>query len=88
MEYRQLGNSGFKVPVLSLGTATFGGEGEFFKAWGQTDVAEAMRMIDLCLDNDIIRHRRRLLLRCFRKHSRPGNQGPSRQGLDLYQSHL
>ena len=34
MEYRQLGGSGFKVPVLSLGTGTFGGGGEFFKAWG------------------------------------------------------
>ncbi len=53
MEYRQLGKSGFKVPVLSFGTATFGGEGEFFKAWGQTNVAEATRMIDLCLDNGV-----------------------------------
>jgi aryl-alcohol dehydrogenase-like predicted oxidoreductase len=33
MEYRQLGGAGFKVPVLSLGTATFGGSGEFFKAF-------------------------------------------------------
>ena len=33
MEYRQLGGSGFKVPVLSLGTGTFGGGNEFFKAW-------------------------------------------------------
>ena len=39
MEYRQLGGSGFKVPVLSLGTGTFGGGGEFFKPWGATDVA-------------------------------------------------
>jgi aryl-alcohol dehydrogenase-like predicted oxidoreductase len=37
MEYRQLGGSGFIVPVLSLGTGTFGGRGEFFKAWGVTD---------------------------------------------------
>ena len=50
MEYRQLGGSGFKVPVLSLGTGTFGGGGEFFKAWGATDVAEASRMIDICLE--------------------------------------
>src|SRR5262245_47821498 len=41
MDYRQLGGSGFKVPVLSLGTGTFGGGNEFFKAWGATEVAEA-----------------------------------------------
>ncbi len=50
MEYRQLGASGFKVPVLSFGTGTFGGGGELFKAWGQTDVAEASRLVDICLD--------------------------------------
>ncbi len=50
MEYRQLGGSGFKVPVLSLGTGTFGGGSEFFKAWGKTDVAEASRLIDICLE--------------------------------------
>jgi len=31
MDYRQLGGSGFRVPVLSLGIATFGGEGECFR---------------------------------------------------------
>jgi aryl-alcohol dehydrogenase-like predicted oxidoreductase len=50
MEYRQLGNSGLRVPVLSLGTATFGGGNDFFKAWGNTQVQEATRMLDLCLD--------------------------------------
>jgi aryl-alcohol dehydrogenase-like predicted oxidoreductase len=50
MEYRQLGASGFKVPVLSLGTGTFGGGTEFFKAWGASDVAEATRLVDICLD--------------------------------------
>ncbi|WP_321842016.1 aldo/keto reductase [Paraburkholderia bannensis] len=50
MEHRFLGASGFKVPVLSFGTGTFGGKGEFFEAWGATDVAEASRLIDICLD--------------------------------------
>jgi len=50
MEYRQLGASGLKVPVLSFGTATFGGGNEFFKAWGNTQAAEASRMVDLCFD--------------------------------------
>jgi aryl-alcohol dehydrogenase-like predicted oxidoreductase len=48
MEYRQLGGSGLKVPALSFGVATFGGGTEFFRAWGDTDVAEARRLIDIC----------------------------------------
>jgi len=50
MEYRQLGYSGLKVPALSFGTGTFGGGGEFFKAWGSSDVAEATRLVDVCLE--------------------------------------
>jgi len=50
MEYRLLGHSGLKVPVLSLGTATFGGDNEFFGRWGQTDVNEATRLVEICLD--------------------------------------
>jgi aryl-alcohol dehydrogenase-like predicted oxidoreductase len=50
MEFRQLGRSGLKVPVLSFGTGTFGGSGEFFRAWGASDVAEATRLVDVCLD--------------------------------------
>jgi aryl-alcohol dehydrogenase-like predicted oxidoreductase len=50
MEYRQLGGSGLRVPVLSFGTATFGGGNEFFKAWGATQVDEARKLVDLCLD--------------------------------------
>ena len=53
MEYRQLGRSGLTVPVLSFGTGTFGGTNEFFQRWGQTDVAEATRMVDLCLDSGV-----------------------------------
>jgi aryl-alcohol dehydrogenase-like predicted oxidoreductase len=50
MEFRQLGASGFKVPVLSLGTGTFGGGNEFFRAWGNSDVEEATRLVDICLE--------------------------------------
>jgi len=50
MEFRQLGGSGFKVPVLSFGTGTFGGKGELFNAWGASDVAEATRLVDICLE--------------------------------------
>ena len=50
MEYRQLGGSGFKVPALSLGTGTFGGGGDFFKAWGSTDAEGARRLLDICID--------------------------------------
>jgi aryl-alcohol dehydrogenase-like predicted oxidoreductase len=48
MEYRLLGGSGLKVPVLSYGTATFAGEGD--TAWGNTPVAEATRLVDIALD--------------------------------------
>lgn len=50
MEYRLLGGTGFSVPVLTMGTGTFGGTNEFFKAWGQTDQAEATRLVDVCLE--------------------------------------
>ena len=50
MEYRNLGASGLKVSALSFGTGTFGGTGPLFGAWGNTDVAEARRLIDVCLD--------------------------------------
>ena len=53
MEFRQLGGSGFKVPFLSLGTGTFGGGNDFFKAWGSTDSAGASRLIDVCLDHGL-----------------------------------
>jgi aryl-alcohol dehydrogenase-like predicted oxidoreductase len=50
MEYRQLGGSGLMVSVLSFGAATFGGGNEFFRAWGSSDVAEARRLVDICLE--------------------------------------
>jgi aryl-alcohol dehydrogenase-like predicted oxidoreductase len=50
MEYRRLGGSGLSVPALSFGTGTFGGKGELFAAWGTTDVKEATRLVDICLE--------------------------------------
>lgn len=51
MEFRLLGGSGLKVPVLSFGAGTFGGKHEFFDAWGATgDIAEARKMVDICLE--------------------------------------
>jgi aryl-alcohol dehydrogenase-like predicted oxidoreductase len=50
MEYRRLGASGFRVPALTFGTGTFGGGTEMFKAWGETDVEEARRLVDICLE--------------------------------------
>jgi aryl-alcohol dehydrogenase-like predicted oxidoreductase len=50
MEFRQLGYSGLKLPVLSFGCGTFGGKGDFFSAWGNTDVQEATRLVDICLE--------------------------------------
>jgi aryl-alcohol dehydrogenase-like predicted oxidoreductase len=51
MEYRQLGRSGFKVPELCFGCGTFGGqENEFFKAWGASDVDEARKIVDICME--------------------------------------
>jgi len=50
MEYRLLGGSGLKVSALSFGTATFGGTNDFFKAWGSTEVDEASRLIDVCIE--------------------------------------
>jgi aryl-alcohol dehydrogenase-like predicted oxidoreductase len=51
MEYRLLGGSGLKVPVLSFGAGTFGGGHDFFDAWGATgDAAAARKMVDICLE--------------------------------------
>lgn len=38
------------VPALSFGTGTFGGSNDFFKVWGGSDVQEATRLVDICLD--------------------------------------
>jgi aryl-alcohol dehydrogenase-like predicted oxidoreductase len=49
MRYRQLGASGLRVSVLSMGTMTFGGKGGFASV-GSTDVEEARRQLDACLE--------------------------------------
>ncbi|CUA88837.1 aldo/keto reductase [Chelatococcus daeguensis] len=50
MEFRRLGASGLKVPVLSFGAGTFAGKGPLFGAWGNTDADEARRLLDICLE--------------------------------------
>lgn len=50
MEYRSLGRSGLKVSVLSFGAGTFGGTGPLFGAWGTTDVTEARRLVNVCIE--------------------------------------
>jgi aryl-alcohol dehydrogenase-like predicted oxidoreductase len=50
MEYRQLGGSGLKVPVLSFGTATFNNGGDGLGVWGSSGVTEATRIVDMCLE--------------------------------------
>ncbi len=49
MDYRTLGRSGLKVSALSIGTVTFGNDG----SWGNTELKDAQRQIDLCLDHDV-----------------------------------
>ncbi|MGD9868601.1 MAG: aldo/keto reductase [Geminicoccaceae bacterium] len=49
MHYRQLGRSGLRVSVLTLGTMTFGGVGAFAKT-GETDLAGARRLVDRCIE--------------------------------------
>lgn len=53
MEYRFLGASGLNIPVLSFGTATFGGGNSFFKKWGETRLEEAEKLIGICMDHGV-----------------------------------
>jgi aryl-alcohol dehydrogenase-like predicted oxidoreductase len=50
METRPLAGSGLQVPVLAFGAATFGGSGDFFRAWGETQGEEATRLVDIALE--------------------------------------
>ncbi|WP_280300422.1 aldo/keto reductase [Nocardia neocaledoniensis] len=50
MEYRRLGASGLHVPALGFGAGTFGGRGALFSAWGDTDAAQARRLVDISLE--------------------------------------
>jgi aryl-alcohol dehydrogenase-like predicted oxidoreductase len=49
VEYRNLGRSGLKISVLTMGTMTFGGTGGFASV-GATGVDEARRQVDMCLE--------------------------------------
>jgi aryl-alcohol dehydrogenase-like predicted oxidoreductase len=50
MDYRRVGDSGLTVSELSFGAATFGGVGDFFGAWGDTDGDQARKLVDVCLE--------------------------------------
>ena len=52
MEYRTLGRSGLKVSAITMGTFSFGGVGGFAKVASQ-GVAEARRLIDVCVDGGV-----------------------------------
>jgi aryl-alcohol dehydrogenase-like predicted oxidoreductase len=52
MEYRALGQSGLRISVLTMGTMTFGGRGGFASV-GSTDVDQARRQVDMCLEAGI-----------------------------------
>jgi aryl-alcohol dehydrogenase-like predicted oxidoreductase len=52
MEYRTLGRSGLKVSAITMGTFTFGGEGPFAMV-GSQGVADARRLVDLCIDHGV-----------------------------------
>ena len=79
MDYRQLGRSGLKVPALSFGTGTFGGQPPFFSAWGATDVAGARRLVDICMEAGCydVRQRRRVLRRRGRGNLGSGHKAPA-----------
>lgn len=48
MEYRQLGGSGLRIPVLTFGTMNFGDS-----EWGKVKDEEARKMVHLCLDKGL-----------------------------------
>jgi len=50
MDYRPLGKSGLKVPILSFGAGTFGGSGPLFSNWGTSNAHDARRLVDICLE--------------------------------------
>ena len=87
MQYRNLGASGLKVPVLSFGTGTFGGEGPLFSQLGQQrgrGGAAADRHLPRGRRQSL-RQRRCLFERRGRGGARRRHQGPARQGPDLDQ---
>lgn len=53
IEQRFLGDSGFKVPALGFGAGTFGGKGPLFSAWGNSQLEEAKKIIDICLEHGV-----------------------------------
>ena len=52
MQYRTLGRTGLKISVITMGTFTFGGRGDFGRTASQ-DVSDARRLVDTCIDHGV-----------------------------------
>jgi aryl-alcohol dehydrogenase-like predicted oxidoreductase len=52
MEYRQLGRSGLKVSLMSLGTMNFSSEG-FFEKVGKVSSKDAARLVDVAVEQGV-----------------------------------
>jgi aryl-alcohol dehydrogenase-like predicted oxidoreductase len=72
-----------------LRRSDFGGGNEFFKAWGATDVAEATRLVDICLEAGVnLFDTADVYSQGCRRRFWAGDRRPARQGADIDQGHL
>ena len=53
IEYRQLGRSGLKISLHTLGTMNFAGEGAFFGMAGPVQIKDVARLVDIAADHGV-----------------------------------